>query len=578
MINIRLRFALGFFLLTSGLILVRLFYWQIISAGELAEMADVQHLSRVEIPAARGKIVTSDGFTLVGNAPAHLAYSYLPDIEADPRHIAEKLAPILYPDPEDPTASAKLIKTLIQDTESTISAKLSDSNFVWLPLARKISDEKKSQIESFNFKGIGFEPEQTRFYPEASMSAHLLGFVGSDINGNPKGYFGLEGFYNLELKGRPGIIRQEKDATGKPILVGDFGGYSSVNGRSLKVYLDRSVQRIVETELEEAIERYGAKSGEVVIMEPSTGGILASSSFPHYEPQKFTKYDSSLHKNPIVADSYEPGSTFKVLVMAAALDADAVEPDTECDICTGPITIGKYTIRTWDEKYRPNLTMTEVIQYSDNIGMIFVGQKLGKPDFYDYLTKFGIGESTGVDLQEETSPSLRSKTRWGDIDLATASFGQGIAVTAIQMATAVNVIANDGNLVKPQVVQQIIGDKIVDIPPKVVRTVVSKETADEITDMMVNSVESGEAQWTKIKGYKIAGKTGTAQIAVAGHYDEEKTIASYVGFAPADAPKFTMLVKLREPESSPWAAETAAPLWMNIARRLFLYYGVPPEG
>ncbi len=582
MISQRLRVSLIVFFLTGLIVIGRLFYWQILSGDKLAALAQSQYKSQIEIPAQRGKIITSDNFSLVSNQPAFLLYAYLPELTAKPEDLADKLAPILRPDPEEATSTAainldKQIRILTADTEASLSARLDSPRSVWIPLARKLPESKKVMIEQLNLVGLGFEPEPNRYYPEASTAAHLLGFVGSDSTGNPKGYFGLEGFYDLELRGRSGIIRQEKDASGKPILVGSFGGFESKNGRSLKLHLDRSVQRLIEIELEKALTQYGAVSGDVLIMDPKTGGIIASASLPKYDPQKFSRFDKALYKNPIVADAYEPGSTFKVLTMSAALDAGAVKPDTKCEICTGPVEIGQYTVKTWNEKYYPDSTMTEVIQHSDNVGMVFMGQKLGKEKMYEYLKNFGIGETTGIDLQEEFSPPLRSKNKWADIDLAATSFGQGVAVTSIQMLRAVAAIANQGILMEPHVAQEIVGDKTITINPKAVRRVISQDTAHKMTAMMVNAVDSGEAQWTKLKGYRIAGKTGTAQIAVAGHYDKEKTIASFVGFAPAGSPRFAMLVRLREPSSSIWAADTAAPLWMKIAKQLFLYYGIPPE-
>jgi len=562
MLTQRIKITALVFLFVGFVVTARLFYWQIISGSSLAELAESQHSSILEIPAARGHVLTSDNFALVSNQPAFLAYAYLPYLKIEPEKAANLIAPIIRPDPDDPSASAQLIKTLTKVTQASLAARLQNPNTSWVSLARKLPGSKKEQLEKLALEGIGFELEQTRFYPEASMSSQLLGFVGSNSSGNPQGYFGLEGFYDLELKGRPGIIRQEKDATGKPILVGDYGGFDQKNGRALKLHLDRSVQRIVETELEKGLDRYGAVSGEVIILDPKTGGILASAALPQYNPQKFEKFDSNLFKNPVIADSYEPGSTFKVLVMASAIDAEAVKPDTKCDICEGPLKIGKYTIRTWNEQYQPNINMTEVLEKSDNIGMVFVGQQLGKENLFNYLKKFGIGDPTGIDLQEESVPEIRPLKNWGDVDLATASFGQGIAITALQMVRAVAAIANDGILLEPHVVKEIVGDTIVTINPKPVRRVISEDTAQVITDMMVQAVYQGEAQWTNLKGYQIAGKTGTAQIAVQGHYDQEKTIASFVGFAPANDPKFVMLVKLREPTSSPWAAETAA-AWLR---------------
>ena len=263
--------------------------------------------------------------------------------------------------------------------------------------------------------------------------------------------------------------------------------------------------------------------------------------------------------------------------MAAALDARAVTPETICETCGGPIQIGGYTIRTWNDVYYPNSTMTEVIVHSDNTGMVFAVRKLGLDTLYEYLVRFGIGEKTGIDLEEESKVELRQKKEWKEIDLATASFGQGIAVTGIQMARIVATIANGGVMLKPQVVHKVEGEVELELKPKPGKRVLSNETARLLTEMMVTAVEKGEAKWAKPDGYRIAGKTGTAQIPVAGHYDEDKTIVSFVGFAPSENPVFAMLVKLREPQSSPWGSETAAPLWFAIAKDLFYYYGIQPE-
>jgi cell division protein FtsI/penicillin-binding protein 2 len=222
--------------------------------------------------------------------------------------------------------------------------------------------------------------------------------------------------------------------------------------------------------------------------------------------------------------------------------------------------------------------MIDVIVHSDNVGMSFVAQKLGAESLFDYLNSFGIGKATEIDLQGEASPKLREKGTWNIVDLATAGFGQGVAVTPIQMISAASAIANDGVLVKPQVVDKLKGPGWEeDIKPETLRRVISKESADEITAMMLEAAKNGEAKWTHLRGFKVAGKTGTAQIPISGHYDSEKTIASFVGFVPADEPKFVMLVTLKEPSSSPWASETAAPLWYSIAKDLFPYFGIQPE-
>ena len=260
--------------------------------------------------------------------------------------------------------------------------------------------------------------------------------------------------------------------------------------------------------------------------------------------------------------------------MAAAINEKVVPPDTICDICAGPIRIGQYTIKTWNEKYYPNTTLTDVIVHSDNIGMVFTARLLGKEKFARYLADFGIGQLTGIELQEEASGPKKLPTDLKDIDLATNSFGQGIAVTPIQMLTAVNAIANKGVLIRPTIIEKIIsGDKEVSLPQIKKTKVIESEAASQIRDMMIAAVNRGEAKWARPKNIEIAGKTGTAQIPIAGHYDPEKTIASFVGFFPARRPQYTMLVSLTEPQTSPWGSETAAPLWFAIANQLLLLGG-----
>jgi len=261
--------------------------------------------------------------------------------------------------------------------------------------------------------------------------------------------------------------------------------------------------------------------------------------------------------------------------MAADMNEDVVKETDQCDICASPYTLGKYTIRTWDNTYRPNESPEDIIVHSDNVGMVWTEQRLGGDKMLQYIQNFGFGQKTGIDLQEEVASPLR--TKWGDIDYATSSFGQGIAVTSIQMVTAVSAIANGGYLLEPHIVQSVIGDTTVNIDRKVVRQVISTDTAARVTNLMIDAVEKGEAKFARIKGYTVAGKTGTAQIPVAGHYDPTKTIASFVGFAPAYHPRFVMLVKLVNPQSSQWGSETAAPLWFSIAKQLFLHYNIPPD-
>jgi len=577
----RIASLLVLFFVLFSLVIYRLFYWQVLASEELSELAKNQYYSQIEIPPSRGEIFASDSFPLVINKEAYLLYASRPQLKKPPAEIAKELAPLLAPDPTkeatDP-AQRKTKAELIESEELSLEEKLGWEELVWIILKHKLSPEVREQIESLAIEGLGFSEEPIRFYPEASMAAHLSGFVGKNEAGRDTGYFGLEGFYDLELRGRQGLLTQETDAGNDPILIGSFSNQEKKDGQSLILHLNRSVQFLVEEKLKQALEKYEAKSGSVVVMNPQTGGIVALAAEPSFSQETYFQFEKEVFKNPVISDAYEPGSTFKIFVMAAALDRGLVEPETKCDLCSGPIKIDKYTIRTWNDEYHPDSTMREVIQHSDNTGMVFVAQKFSRDQFWQFLEDFGFGEKTGIDLQGEIASSLRPKKDWSQVDLATAAFGQGIAVTAIQMVRAGAVIANGGQLVEPQVVKEIIsGEERIGIQPRPVGRVIKPATAQIVKEMMVQAVEKGEAKWLKLPGYQVAGKTGTAQIPVAGHYDQEKTIASFIGFAPADEPRFVMLVKLREPQSSPWGSETAAPLFFSIAKELLVYYGVQPD-
>lgn len=555
----RIRLVVILIIAAFLLIVGRLFYWQIVRGGELSVLGEKQYTSHLVLRPLRGQIQTSDSFSIAANSQAFLLYGEPQKIE-DKKKVVSALAKILSMD------------------EASVSAAFAPG-LKWVPIKSKVSVVEKNEIEKLSLKGLGFERQDVRFYPEASLAAHVLGIVASDEKGDSKGYFGLEGYYDRQLRGREGELREFIDVFGKPILVKNPFTADKIDGRTLVLNIDRTIQFIVEDKLRLGIERYGAKGGSVAVMEPGTGAILALASFPTYDPSKFGQYDEALFKNPFISDTYEPGSAFKPLIMSGALNENLVKPDTICTTCKGPVSIAGYTIRTWNDKYYPDTTMMKVIEHSDNTGMVFVAQKLGTAKAYTYISAFGMGEATGIDLQEETSPTLRPEKKWGLLDLATTSFGQGIAVTGIQMLRALAAIANGGNLMEPHVVAKIIdpdGKEII-ISPKMVRKVISEKTAKVMTEMMVNAVDNGEARFAKPKGYRIAGKTGTAQIPIAGHYDPNKTVASFVGFAPADKPRFIMLVKLDQPTSSPFGAETAAPLFFTIAKDLFTYYGIPPN-
>jgi len=531
----------------------------VVKAQELSLIGQEQYGTTIKLTPQRGEIRTSDNFPIVANKLSYLVF-------ANPKEI------------KNAGETSVVLSSVLGVDLASVSASLSLDKF-WVPVASGINSDTKQKLEAMNLPGVGFDSQYQRFYPEASMAAQLLGFVGKDDQGNDKGYFGLEGYYDRLLKGKEGTAVQVNDAFGRPILAQANQTTGEVDGSSLILSIDRSIQFLAEQKIKDGVEQYGATSGMVGIMDPKTGQILAMAAYPNFDPRDYFAYSDDLYKNPFISDLYEPGSTFKPLVMSSALNAKVVTPQTKCDVCSGPVTVSGYDIHTWDDKYFPNTTMVDVIMHSDNTGMVFVSQKMGLDRMLDYLGKFGIGSNTGIDLQGEVSASLKPKNQWYAVDLATTAFGQGISVTPIELLSATAAIANGGVKMEPHVVAAVedSNGNLVKIPPKTVGSPISSGTAKAMTEIMVNAVEKGEASWARLKGYRIAGKTGTASIPIQGHYDPTQTIASFVGFAPAEDPKFVMLVILDRPTASIYGSETAAPIFFDIAKSLFGYYGITPD-
>lgn len=539
------------------LVVLRLFHWQVQSREMLTGLSHQQLLRSREIVPNRGKFLSSDGSPLVINQPAFAVFAQTDTIN-------------------NKNEVAKILSEIISVDQASLSAKLNKENVKWISLADKIEAGLIEKVKEKNIAGLSLSEDNKRYYPESSMAAHLLGFVGKNHNGQDEGYFGLEGYYNEQIKGRSGLIKDEKDALGNQILAGNRLEIAAQDGRNLHLTIDKTVQFVVEKKLAEGIQKYGAKSGSVIVMNPQNGEIKGMASYPSYIPDKRLDFETEIYKNPAIASAYEPGSTFKILVMAAAINEGKIAPNDEFNE-DGPVEIGKYSIKTWNHQYHGKIKIPEIIQYSSNVGMVYIQEKLGKDNLIKYFKKLEMGKLTGIDLQDESTPDLRPLDQWYAIDFATASFGQGIAVTPIQMIRMASSIANGGLLVTPHVVNKITDSqgKTIKINAGSQKRIFKKESAAMVTDMMVAAVEKGETKFLKPVGIKIAGKTGTAQIPIAGHYDEGKTIASFVGFLPAENPQLIMLVTLLEPTSSPWGSETAAPLFFNVAKDLIAYYNIP---
>jgi len=561
-------------------ILLRLFYWQIIE-GSWLKSAALSQYERVQVTKGqRGQIYTQDGHLLVGNATKYhlVGYPYL--LEKTPAEISQTILPLLLNDLaeyQESTDEAEK-KELQTKLKEKIEQQLSKDRVKWVSLFPNLSEDTKKSFLALDLAGLDFETTAVRLYPEASLAAHLTGFVGKDEQGQPLGYFGVEGALNKELSGKKRKITFSADALGFSFFGLNSINFASTAGRNVTLTIRRDLQTLVESALKNGLEKYGATAGEIIVVKPQTGEILALAAEPKFDQSTYHEFEEYLYKNPALTNLFEPGSIFKTLTVSAGIDAGVINPETQCPRCDGPRQINQYSIRTWNEEYHPQINMADALAKSDNIAMIFVAEEMGPDIFKKYLNNFGIGEKLEIDLYGDANTPFPEK--WGPVELATRSFGQGITATSLQIVRAVSAIANQGTMMQPQIIKKVLdpdGEEIV-VQPKKVRQVISPETARKVTEMMVYAAKSGEAQWTYSKTHSVAGKTGTSQIpAKEGGYKQDATIASFIGFAPPENPQFLMLVKLIEPQSSPWAAETAAPLWYKIAEKLFLSLNIPPD-
>ncbi len=556
----RLAFLIAILIGLILVITIRLFYLQIIQGALGGDQGPVLLSYTPEITPHRGLIMDRRGYIL-----ALSTYEYdvsaAPDVITDTQYVADRLSPILGVSPDE------LVSLL-------------DPEKPYVLLEKRVSQEAAGAIDSLEVSGINLKPQLRRRYPDGKLAAHLLGFVTYAYTGT----YGVEGYYDLVLKGTA-ITPERRFAS-----IEGGGGYdqSAVpiafepralpqDGTHLVLTLDRNIQYLVEQELAKAVDQYQADGGTILVMVPQTGAILAMASYPSYDPNCF--YEAlELHTNPAVSHQYEPGSVFKVVTMAAGLDAGVITPD-DTFFDSGMIEVGGAIIRNPDRRAHGLVTMTDILAHSLNVGVAHVSTLLGEETFYAYLKGFGCGAHTGIDLDGEVAGTLREpgSENWYRSDLGTNSFGQGIAVTPLQMITAVAAVANRGLLMRPYVVERIVdGQEVTITQPTVVRRVISDQTAEQLTDMLVEAVEKG-TELAIVREYDIAGKTGTAQIPVGDHYDPELTIASFVGYAPPDDPRFVVLVKIDKPRLDPWGAEVAAPVFKVIAERLFVLLDVPPD-
>jgi len=548
-----------------------------------------------------------------------------------------------------PSKIAKQLYELINFDKDSLTRILEGKNH-YSVLARKLSTQKSEEIQnvikenSDKYNGLRIIKEHYRYYPEQELAAQDLGYV----NSAGIGQYGIEGRFNHLLVGKAGFIESQKDAGGGILTVGDSKVQIAQDGSDITLTIDRAIQLELEKQLSKAVKDYQAESGQAIVMNPKTGEILALANYPTFNPNTYGeafnlkeiefsqseidnlsiigegedqkiyfykqrnpdvrfevfqdpeipntyyRYDNlvgpEVYKNKAISDLYEPGSTFKVIVMSSAIDVAEVEPFSTHN-CAGPIKVPKvanpvsendyFTIKTYNNKYHGIETMTEVLQNSCNIGMSYVAEKLGDSLFYNYIKKFGYGQKTGIEFDNENTGQVEHYRYWDKSELLTKGFGQGISVTLMQHVTAISALANHGTLMQPFIVKKIDykNGRIEQFEPQIISQVITKETADKITAMMISVIENGEGRRGQVNGHFIAGKTGTSQTYKNGNalFGPGTTIASFVAFAPVDNPEFVVMIKLDRPMVSEWGSSTAAVAAEKVFEFLFKYYNVPPD-
>jgi cell division protein FtsI/penicillin-binding protein 2 len=563
----RLRVSFLLFLLAAVALVGRLFSLQVHEYGILAAFARGQQQVVETLEAERGKIF---GRTRDGSLSELATNRDWQRLYAVPREIG---------DVQKTVAALRDILGLDAAAADALSKRLSQHDDPYEPIAEKVSDEQASRIREAGLSGIALAPTRGRFYPNGSRLAHVLGFVGYDEQGNRRGVYGIESFFEEALRGIPGMIRGERDGRGRVLEAFSSGATSPQPGADIILTVDPTIQYQAEKYLRETVEEWGAQGGSVIIMEPQTGAIRALANEPTFDPNAYGKTkDPSFFTNAAVSIPYEPGSVFKPITMAAALDAHAVTPETTYEN-TGSVTIGGATISNVLQQYNGRRSMVDVLRYSLNTGAVFAEEKTGHETFAAYVRAFGFGEPTGITLPSEASGSLTNLSSGRPINFATASFGQGISVTPLQLVRAIGAIANGGMLMKPFIVDAIEypDGRRVETQPEAVRRVIEQKTATQLAAMMTRVVEDGTGVRAKIPGYSIAGKTGTAQIPRVGSAGyEADTIHTFVGFFPAFDPRYVILTKVDRPHAR-YAESTAVPLFRKIAEFLMSYAAIPPD-
>ncbi|TME87068.1 MAG: penicillin-binding protein 2 [Chloroflexi bacterium] len=550
----RLRAAFALFAVATLLLSLRVGYWQTIGRSALLEGATDQLRSELVVEAQRGVIRDRSGAILATTVDLRSLYA-IPKRIADHAATAAKLAPIL----ATPAA--------------TIRAAL-DSGAEWLYLKRRLPEPVARAVEALAITGLGFEPEPKRLYPNDALAAHVLGFVNDD----GVGQYGVEGAYDKVLRGVPGSLVVERDPKDRELALGLRTAVPPKNGVDLMLTIDLVVQTAAEGALRHAIEREKATSGSIIVLDPRDGAILALASAPTFDPARVASADAEALRDRAISWTYEPGSTMKAVTIAAGIDTHVVTPTTTYDD-KGYAIIGGRRLNNAQGKVYGTTTVTQILERSANAGAVFVASKLGQDPLYEYLRAFGFGTPTGIDLAAEASGAVRPLAQWYPVDVGTIAFGQGIAVTPLQLAMAYSAIANGGTLYRPYVVAATRdADGEHRTAPVAVRSPITPDTAETLRTMLVSTVDRGIAHGASLAGYSVGGKTGTAQIpSDDGRYLDDAYISSFAGFVPASDPRFVVVIVLERPQTRLLGTITAMDAFHDVATDVLRTARVQPD-
>jgi cell division protein FtsI (penicillin-binding protein 3) len=548
--NRRIRFLLAVFAVAFAAMLGRAFWLQAVQAGTLSRLATEQHDSTVTLPAGRGSLLDRTGLQLAIGRDATTVF-------ANPRQVT------------DPRATALAVGKDLGLDPAKLYPQLADRSRGFVYLARKADPARARKLQERGITGIFFTSEERRAYPQGRIAAQVLGYAGIDN----RGLAGLELQFDHQLAGLPGHERFIRDPSGRSIDVVE--SKPARDGADVVLTLDHTVQSYAESVLQRTVSNWSAKAGSAIVLDPRNGEILAMAVVPGFDANRYGQTSRDLQRNRAVTDTYEPGSTFKLVTIAAALSTGVVAPSTSF-MLPYEIEVADRKIHDSHERVMQRMTVAEILSRSSNVGTITVAQMLGQSRLGRWIDRFGFGRKTGVDFPGETRGIVLPVEKWSGSTIGNVPIGQGIAVTPVQMAAAYGAIANGGVWVRPHLVKQI-GTRPVAAPER--RRIVGKPVASQVMAMMQDVVNEagGTGALARLEGYSVAGKTGTASKPDKGGYSDSRYVASFVGVVPASSPRLVVLVSVDEPRGAIWGGVVAAPAFQEIARYALQYLEIPPD-